>query len=762
MVQAHQSLQIRINSLRDTLRTGQVEMANWRGGTLAVSAVPGSGKSYGISVAAAIAIVQRIHQRAIPLQSQAPPELLLVTFTRSAALHLKRQIRRHLAELQQPITGFTVQTLHGMALGIAAQHPLQSGLNLEQLTLVSPYRSHRLIQTVIDRWIQAHPQTFQDLIEQGGWTGEEAERLRRQSVLRTDILPALATLVVREAKSSGLSPADLMALSTQGRENSAILATAAALYENYQSELLAQRCIDYEDMILGALRSLQDPSVREQWQRRIFAVFEDEAQDSSPLQAKLVESLAATPQDPQTLNLIRVGDPNQAINSTFTPANPALFRDFCHHQTLQGKFAPLHHAGRSSLAIIRYVNRYMDWALQQSPATTDPPFIRQHIQPVPPEDPQPQANPLPIGVGIEQYHPLDIFQTAEGIAQRTLALIHDQPDLTFAVLVRENRQAQFLAEVLSQPAIYGLKTDVTSANLQILDAGLQARLTTVPQDLLTLLKFIARPHSSMHLNAVLRLLSDRQIIAPLAIDQHSAYPEQFLYPMAEEDLPETRSARSLCVKLLRSRWELPLYQLLSFLGLALQYEPEELATADKLVQHLLRLNQGKNSLSQWIQSLEELLRTERFDGVELDPDQQDFCRDRQITIMTMHKAKGLDWDVVFLPFLHESLLFGPLMPLAQARFLGEGSLPEVARQQLRAAVQGQPIPNAAAAWDQAQQLKTAEDYRLLYVAMTRPRRLLWLSACDQAPHRWSHYSWQRQDPLVRQRPCRFLNEISPL
>jgi DNA helicase-2/ATP-dependent DNA helicase PcrA len=54
----------------------------------------------------------------------------------------------------------------------------------------------------------ANPRHYQRLIEGVKFDGEETERLRRQSVLRTEVLPNLAWKVIQEAKSSGLQPQD--------------------------------------------------------------------------------------------------------------------------------------------------------------------------------------------------------------------------------------------------------------------------------------------------------------------------------------------------------------------------------------------------------------------------------------------------------------------------------------------------------------------------------------------------------------------------
>ena len=58
-------------------------------------------------------------------------------------------------------------------------------------------------------------------------------------------------------------------------------------------------------------------------QERWPYVLEDEAQDSSALQEQMLRLLTA-----QENNWVRVGDPNQAINTTFTSAETRFLRDF--------------------------------------------------------------------------------------------------------------------------------------------------------------------------------------------------------------------------------------------------------------------------------------------------------------------------------------------------------------------------------------------------------------------------------------------------
>ena len=763
-------------------------MADWQGGTLAVSAVPGSGKSTGMAMAAAILLAERYFANQtvggweegevgadfLPDELPRKPQgqLLLVTFTRSAVANLKMKVRQYLRDLGVPPQGFMVQTLHGLALHIATRHPELSGLDLERLMLISPNQSNRLIRSSVEDWLKAHPKTYQMLTEGRQFDGEETERLRRQSVLRNEVLPELAQIAIHEAKSSGLFPPDLYHLAEAARQSDLdapdylVLSIAAGLYERYQVLLQQRGFIDYDDMILAALHVLQDESVRQFWQQQIQAVFEDEAQDSSPLQTRLLQILAADPAAPypnSPLNLLRVGDPNQAINSTFTPADPIFFASFCESCQQTGRLAEMDQAGRSSPIILNAANFMLDWvnqhyaARQARESTHFPilkaslPFRPQHIRPVSAQDPQPDANPEPEGAGLEIRFPPDPRQTVNLIGQRVATLLGQDPEARAAVLVRENRQGRYISDLLRYPEQHGIGVNLQELGIAIYDVGDHDRHSHLPSEILAMLQFLDRPHSPDYLKAALQLLMDRQLIPNQDMTLLISSPEQFLYPSPlDPSLSEPQlQARRYCIGLLKAKVELPHYQLIPFVALTLQYEQSELATADKLAHRIALQTLGNSSMTATLDALHEIVRSERFEPVETDNPDARYTQPGQLTIITMHKAKGLDWDFVFIPFLHEHLIPGALRVMPQSQFLGDFNLSEVARVQIRVHLHGEDSsPNATAAWNRASALKISEEYRLLYVAMTRARRLLWMSAAHRAP-----FTWSKPENLDSRSPC---------
>lgn len=721
------------------LRPGQDRLAQWQAGSMAIAAVPGSGKSHALAVAAVLTLAREAlhHGR----------QLVIVTFTRSAAESIKQKILTHLKAAQLPPIGFSVQTIHGLALQIASHHPEVSGLDLETVTLQEIPKNHPLLLEAVDRWTQDHENLYQRLCQGAHKDTEETEQLRRRFALGTEILPQLAHTVIHESKSSNLAPAAVAQLGETLDDEYQLLAIAAGIYQNYQQLLAQNNLIDYDDLILGAIRVLQQPELQQYWQEQIYGIFEDEAQDSSPLQEQLIRLLGT---DPQTggCNLVRVGDPNQAINSTFTPADPFYFNRFCQAVDC----AEIHYAGRSSGPIIQAANQMLRWASQ----TLSPPdrfaFRWQEIFPVPSDDPQQNANPSPTGAGVECHHPEDIYQTVTQIGDHLEALLTANSDHSAAILVRRHRQGKFIADQLAER--------FRTTPIQLYDARTGTSGNHLVRELYQILRFLERPHSPDCLKGALDVLGDRQKIPVQDLARLAATPEKFLYPSPldpELPSPDAIAAQTLCDQLLQARWQLPHYQLLPFLAMTLDYSDAELATVQKLAERIAQQTQGSKTLRHSLEVLEMLLR-DGFEAIELDTDAR-YTRPGQITILTMHKAKGLDWDYVFIPFLHDSEIPGSSWIPNSAKFLGNYNLPEVARAQIRQFVHGQTQGRSPTTpkdiktlWQEAQQLKKEEEYRLLYVAMTRAKRLLWLSAAKQAPFSWSIFK-PHESRLQPQPPC---------
>jgi DNA helicase-2/ATP-dependent DNA helicase PcrA len=398
-------------------------------------------------------------------------------------------------------------------------------------------------------------------------------------------------------------------------------------------------------------------------------------------------------------------------------------------------------AGRSTQIIIDAANFALTWVNNQDFAKIKhrtAPFRTQTIQPVNQEN----GNPEPVGQGLELHIPRDIYHTVELISQRVIELFAENPQSCAAILVRENRQGKWLATAL-EPILKEHK-------IPVYDVGEKEHRSHIPQEILSLLQFCERPHSPDYLKATLDVLVARQLIPTQDINTLASVPEEFLYP-SPLTTPQTeivQKAAHFCRSLLRAYLELPFYQIISFFALTLKYDQAALATADKLAERVNQQIFGNSSMGAIISTLSEIVSSEKFESVEPENVEEQYTKQGQLTIITMHKAKGLDWDYVFLPFLHENLIPGRFWVPPQGQFLGNFTLPEVARAQIRAGLHKKTIPDINQAWEESKYLKTAEEYRLLYVAMTRAKKLLWMSADKKAP-----FIWSKPDNLQISDPC---------
>lgn len=101
---------------------------------------------------------------------------------------------------------------------------------------------------------------------------------------------------------------------TDGNKANQKLIAAADVYESYLKTLAAQNLFDYDDMILRAVRALENNndlrfSLQEQYQYILL----DEFQDTNGAQLRLVELLTDNPVHEGRPNVLAVGDDDQAI-----------------------------------------------------------------------------------------------------------------------------------------------------------------------------------------------------------------------------------------------------------------------------------------------------------------------------------------------------------------------------------------------------------------------------------------------------------------
>ncbi|MCB1629280.1 MAG: UvrD-helicase domain-containing protein, partial [Xanthomonadales bacterium] len=107
---------------------------------------------------------------------------------------------------------------------------------------------------------------------------------------------------LHQAKADGIPPQRFVGEGPQGQE-------VARLYADYQARLAAFNAVDFDDLIARPLWLLEsDEGVRERWHQRFIHLLVDEYQDTNPAQYRLIRALVGPGQ-----GLAVVGDDDQSI-----------------------------------------------------------------------------------------------------------------------------------------------------------------------------------------------------------------------------------------------------------------------------------------------------------------------------------------------------------------------------------------------------------------------------------------------------------------
>jgi DNA helicase II / ATP-dependent DNA helicase PcrA len=641
------------------LRPAQEAILAYQNGRMAVSAVPGSGKTFTLALLAAQLIAGG---RVDPDANQ---QVLIVTYLNASVDTFRARTRQQLEALGlPPERGYDVRTLHSLALEIV--RAAAGGLGdsrVEPLVLDEGQSSHFLARAV-DGWIEEYPDLWRAFL------GEESPQMRARW---RQVTESTARAFMRAAKNARYGPQMIMERLAAAQAGAAgdemqaqvaqspLLLMLAGIYGRYQAILTRQGALDFDDLIWQAADLLESrPHLAETLRARWPTVLEDEAQDSVPLQEALL-TLLTGPQG----NWVRVGDPNQAITSTFTAAHPRYFNAFMDQKGVAQR--PLPNSGRCAPLIFEAANALLDWVIDKHPVPEVRRFTfrRQHILPTPPGDAQPNPPDSEADFQIKVYKQRE-DEELPAVARLAADYAQARPAHTLAILVPTNQVGYAVAEHLD-----GL--DAAYDNL-LRGGGREREIAAAMHAVLALLadpldtRALAAAHAGLHALGHPAAEAPDEALPRLHTLLRSVHrPEALLFPQEGEEaadgLPagvatdEELAQIARLAEFLRGLFNLralPIDDLALALGDELfawgQVHEGDLAIAYQIA-GLLR--QWREAQPEWrlpelAAQLEDVAAGRRGLPIGRPADYGYAPAAGRITLATQHSAKGLEWDAVFL------------------------------------------------------------------------------------------------------------------
>ena len=487
-------------------------------------------------------------------------------------------------------------------------------------------------------------------------------------------------------KSEGISPDTAMTMALNDEYEK-----MAYLYKKYEEKRMEMRAFDFDDLLLEAHRMLRNnPSICEKWHRRLDYIHVDEFQDVDPIQYDIVRLLTG-----KDTFLCVVGDPDQTIYTWRGASVDIILRfdkDFpgCKTIILNQNYRSTQPILNASNQVIHYNKDRIDKDLFS----------------------EIEGNELIYTKGCEGESEEPIYVARQICEKHKKGVAYKD----MAILYRSNYISRKFEQILRKVGIpYVIYGGIRFYERQeIKDALSYLKLCTVPDE--------NDPEQFALDLAVLRVINQpRRGIGQKTIDalQDEANRRHInLYEVIKN--PQT-IASSTCTKLkkfvdiienLRAhREDYALEDFLDYLLDQTGYKAMlEENNEDERIQNLYEL---RSDIAQSMEENPKMTLEEYLQEVSLFTDKSKEEKDNSISLMTVHAAKGLEFDTVFMVNFNDGIF-------PSQRAIEEGG-----------------------------QKSLEEERRLCYVAMTRAKQSLTIS--------WSSgYSYMLNGYMT---PSRFLKEI---
>lgn len=716
------------------LRPAQREILAYTGGRMAIAAVPGAGKTF---------ILTQLAAKLIEEGPVKPSEILILTYMRSAATNFKRRISDVLTQRNLSAYGLTASTIHAFCLSIIKRH-FERYADFEAgesgLVILSEAEQELLLLHHLEAYLK-DPVARHQWQERYAKSGQEG---RNEDPLRKTIATALKA--ISAAKTFHLDPEGIARVLDDTQPE------IPYLYAAYVRELRERHAVDYDDQIQQAIRLLETHAELLGWyQRRFRFVMEDEAQDSTPAQNRLIALLTA-PEHGGPGNLVRVGDSNQAITTSFTFNDPRFFRDYCMACEQQGMRVTMAESSRSGAPVVELANTLVAIA-QQHPD----PMVRGAFDPISIELASAgKRNPDPDSCSVRWR----TFGTKDeerlGILTEIRTYLRAHPEAKVSVLCYSSTMCENYVESarLLEIPLYEPERGKSVAS-RVIDVLKRA------------LSFLALPskrqaESFVELLEALALARRDVILDAVALRQHLLTPgilDSLIYP--SDGLAPTRPAAlteadyALCVLLARrmrillGARHLPPIELLPTIAHELLPEKSAQTLASKAAS-VARMLQGRLPYQpvvegdDWLDLDDPLVQVQAaLDELAITSEKRSFGpsareivppKPGELEILTLHKSKGAEYEAVWIPNLGYYFGDKTWFPWRLDEIAIWDRDAFVAEQLISHAHETQvpPLPDLEL---DAKRVAIAEKLRLLYVGITRAERHLTLSAYGFKPER---------------------------
>lgn len=637
-----------------TPRDDQKPVLDYKKGSMAISAVPGAGKTTIL-----LALIIKLIERGV-----IPTNIFVLTYMDSAARNFRERIKN-----MCPNTTLlpNISTIHGLALKIIKENSNFERLNLSaDFDICDDTQRMRIIKGIT-----------------GKFTKTEADEFDR----------AISVLKLQEG--------DISKPSSDKK-----IEKFKTFFKEYQAQLREANLIDYDDILIMSVKLLENnPDILEYYQNICEYIIEDEAQDSSGVQQRLIGLLSG-----KHKNLIRCGDINQAITTTFSNADVEGFRRFIAEADTT---VEMNHSQRCTQDVMTLANNLVNFGNEILPKA----FFTSYMQGVT------GKNPVSENAIFSRVFE-NAFAERNFVLKEIKNILTRNKNATIGILLRNNYQVASWAGFINDA---GLKSITRSESL-----GQKGVFNTI----FSILKFIQNPFDNEVLVSTYETLADLGFYKQRLQLEIRASEKPFI----EKDGDDIESAA-----LAQFLWDmqywlnsstLPLEELVIRIGLFYYTSDIEKSNVYLIAILVKRLNaSGKFDLT--LQRLEELAKKPTLSGFKFFSEDEDKDAMRgKVQIMTLHKSKGDEFEYVFLPEMAEKNLS---IDVSKAKTKAS----TIFMEEVRAFNPSYKSKSEL----ELREFNSEESLRLLYVAITRAQLKLYITTSAKAKG-WGNKETEQEPSVI--------------